>query len=65
MPMILTECPWTGNLVSTGVSAESWDEIAPSKILSGCPDCGGDHPWTADDTAFANSDPHHLMPQPG
>ena len=53
MSPVLTVCPVSGNLVPTGVDADSLDEIAPENVLLDCPDCGGDHVWTAVDAVLA------------
>ena len=58
MPLVLTQCPESRNLVPTGVDVFSRNDLAPTNTLVACPDCGDDHDWEPEDAVLvANGTP--------
>ena len=53
MPAVLTTCPFTEDLVPTGLSVDSLDELPSINHLQRCPSCSGEHDWTPTDAALA------------
>jgi hypothetical protein len=50
--VVLISCPQNGDLVTTGVTADALDELAPLNVLETCQSCGEDHEWTRDEAAI-------------
>jgi hypothetical protein len=46
MPPVLIACPVTGDLVPTGETVASLEELEDEYLLIACSDCGRDHEWT-------------------
>ena len=53
MPPVLIACPVTGDLVPTGETVASLDELEGEHLLIACSDCGRDHEWTRAEAVFA------------
>lgn len=54
MPPVQISCPTTGDLVPTGVTAGSLEELGDDALLLiACPECGRDHEWAAADAVLA------------
>jgi hypothetical protein len=54
---VLIICPKTGQLVPTGIFAETLDDLASRNQMYACPACGADHEWSADEATVANQTP--------
>ena len=50
--VVLISCPRNGDLVTTGITADVLDELAPLNVLQACQSCGEDHEWTRDEAAI-------------
>jgi hypothetical protein len=53
VPPVLIACPVTGDLVPTGETVASLEELQGEHLLIACSDCGRDHEWTRAEVVFA------------
>ena len=53
MPPVLIACPVTGDLVPTGETVASLEELEGEHLRIACSDCGRDHEWRRAEAVFA------------
>lgn len=64
MAAVLISCPATGGLIATGVDVLDLEELEADNLLTACPECGTDHPWSPADAVLSAFATERRTPSP-